>query len=176
LNRRNRVLFLQLLYLCLVGFAGLYVAHSQPYSLVWNRTSSIPIGLYLAEDTQGSLVHRGDLACFPYIAPDWAQSRRYFVEGLRLCKHVAGLPGDILQFKAGQWNLSTPQDESRVVGPLLPYDAHGRPLPTDALSDGPVHMGQLIMTAPPKNSLDSRYLGPIARTRITNKLYPIWTE
>lgn len=158
-----------------LGLAFIYAI--QPYSLVWNRTASIPIGLYLSEKVSGTELHRGDLACFPYEPPAWAEPRTYFVKGLRLCKHVSGLPGDILtKDETGLWQVSSKEGNVRQIGPLLKADSKGQPLPQNALKEGALEAGEVLMSAPPKNSLDSRYLGPIAISKLNTRIYPLWTH
>lgn len=176
MSLRIRIFTIKLaLALCVAGLVGALV-NLQPYSLVWNRTASLPTGLYLAQEIKGTSVNRGDLACFPYVSPTWAKPRRYFVEGLRLCKVVTGLPGDFLRHEGEQWIVESPQKARHNVGALLPFDAQGRSLPAHALTEGSVPEGQLILIAPPQNSLDSRYLGPISQANITTKIRPIWVN
>jgi len=149
-----------------------------PYSLVFNRTESIPIGLYWAEDIRASKLSRGDIACFPYATPDWAKDRRYLPDGLTVCKPVAGLPGDMVKREGNKLFVSyaeTPQ-VSKMLGEYATHDSRKRPLPQDMLPMGAVPEGTLLMVAGAHaNSLDSRYVGYIPAYTIQRRIHPIYT-
>ena len=160
------------------AYLALYCyAQYVPYSMAWNITASIPKGLYFARSAQGQVLERGQIACFNYEAPTWAQPRHYFPHNFQLCKPVAALPGDevarqddtllVKHYGASKWQ------------PLAAFgksDSAGRPLPQDALTGGELARGQYLLVAPAHaNSLDSRYLGPIGRERITRTLIPLIT-
>lgn len=147
-----------------------------PYSLVWNHTASLPIGLYLSEDTAHRAVPVGAMACFAYHAPAWANSRHYFYEGVSLCKYVKGLAGDVLLRKNGEWVALSQTGDARRVGAMASRDHYGRALPQDALKEGPIPPGMVVMSAPQhSNSLDSRYLGLVAQDALRTRIYPLIT-
>ena len=147
-----------------------------PYSLGWNRTESIPSGIYLARRYQGEALARGDLVCFKFAAPTWARDRSYLPEGQRLCKPIAGLPGDELAVSQGKLLVASagrPAQEYK----LLEADSQRRPLPSDALKNGKVAEGQLLLIANHRpNSLDSRYLGTVQQSQLTNRIWPLWVD
>ena len=147
-----------------------------PYSLVWNITASIPKGLYFSTEYDGSrpLRHR-QIACFDYRAPKWAEPRHYFPENFQLCKYVYALKGDVVSVSGKQLTVSD-LETSVAGGVLAPADSRGRPLPQDVAITGIVPDGQYLMLAPEHaNSLDSRYLGLVAQSRITRTIVPILT-
>lgn len=150
----------------------------QPYSLAWNRTASIPRGLYLAKvlKPDASLPPQGSLLCFRYSPPPWAQTRGYFLKGFRLCKQLLGLPGDVLlpASQGAPMVLKTAQGDWKL--PLIAADNRARPMPQDALKPGVVPANHVVMLAlAHANSLDSRYLGPIPRPALSHQIWPIWT-
>lgn len=146
-----------------------------PYSLVWNRTPSIPMGLYWAEDVSAAQLQRGELACFPYAAPAWAQERKYLPEGVSVCKPVAGLPGDVVRHVGNELFVAH-DGRTQRLGQYTAFDSAHRPLPQDVLADGPVPDGSLLMVAGAHdNSLDSRYIGLIPASHIQRRIHPLYT-
>ena len=146
-----------------------------PYSLAWNITASIPKGLYFSTEYDGKPLRHQQIACFDYRAPSWAAARHYFPENFQLCKYVYGVPGDVVSLQGKQ--VSVAVSEATVPGgTLAEHDSMGRPLPQDVVYRGAVPAGQYLLLAPQHaNSLDSRYLGLIAQSRITRTLVPIVT-
>lgn len=146
-----------------------------PYELALNTTASIPRGLYLAKDYKGGRLERGQEACFEYRAPAWAAERNYFAQGRRLCKYIAGLPGDRLESSNGTLTVYPADGSSEVAARYAQADSAGRPLPQGSLADGEVPAGKVLMLAPAKpNSLDSRYLGLVNTQALTHTLTPIF--
>lgn len=145
-----------------------------PYSLAYNRNSSIPKGLYLTHRIEPGALTLGDIGCFPYRAPAWAKDRNYFVEGMRLCKHVYAFPGtQVFRESDGLWVGNKAGDP---VARYAAADGKGRPLLQTALATGVVPAGHLLMLAPAhKNSFDSRYLGYVPASEVTTQAWPIWT-
>lgn len=165
----------------LVGAAAMAVfnvfTHLVPYSLVWNRTASVPLGLYLAEEVSGDELKRGELGCFAYHAPTWAKARQYFPDGFKLCKPVAGVAGDTYAVRDSLLMVRHKHTGHEVVaGELAKADSAGRVLPQNALDAAILQPGQLLLVAGAHaNSLDSRYLGVIPTAHVKLRLYPIWT-
>lgn len=144
-----------------------------PYSLSWNTTASIPRGLYLSKKYAGELLARGDQACFSYKAPDWAKGRGYAPEGYRLCKVVAGIPGDVVSRENTRIVVSGQGQQAEVTP--AGTDKKGRLLITSALNDGKILPGTLVLLATKyPNSLDSRYLGAFKQSEITHQIWPLW--
>lgn len=155
---------------------SLYSKHV-PYSLVWNRTPSIPLGLYLAEEIQPGQLVRGELACFTYAPSAWAQERKYFPAGVLLCKPVMGMAGDLIQHD-GNKLFVTPVGavQPKLLGEYTQADSANRPLPQDALANGAIPENTFLMVAGAHaNSLDSRYLGLIPAAQIQRRIHPLYT-
>lgn len=148
-----------------------------PYALVYNRTASIPLGIYFGEKVSRTELKIGDTACFPYHAPAWAEDRHYFPEGFTLCKHVYGMPGDKLQIQNGELDVFPHNGEAfKLPDAFAEKDSKARAL-APALTDGMVLQdGQYLLLAPAhKNSLDSRYLGPVTLPDSTMRVKPLLT-
>jgi len=127
--------------------------------LVWNRTPSLPRGLYwVARETSW---HRGDLVVFPV--------RGYLPDGYVLLKPVVAVAGE---------GVCTRGDVAFVndapIGSLLPTDSDGRPLPHDDLC-GAVPPRHLYVASHHPRSFDSRAFGPVDAATIRGKATPLWT-
>ncbi len=147
-----------------------------PYGLAWNRTPSIPLGLYGTLTYDRQVLKRGDLVCFAYQAPSWAESRKYAPEGTRLCKPIAGVPGDELQVDASRVTVRG-SDGYELSVELKNVDTKGRPMPLNALVSGAIPRGQYLLLATYlPNSYDSRYLGLIPQERISHRAWPLLTK
>lgn len=163
-----------------VGCAVLAILYKAfvPYSLVYNTTASIPKGVYLAKEVQGTSLTRGDTACFAYSSPLWAQERAYFPEGRRLCKYLLALPGDSIEVRDGVLTVTHKgKEHPSLEVELAAADSKGRALPQDALSTGSIPEGMGLVLGPEhKNSLDSRYLGLVPLSRLKHQLWPVFTH
>jgi conjugative transfer signal peptidase TraF len=161
----------------LVAFALISVYSARvPYSLVWNTTESIPKGLYFSEDAVPSNSWKyGDTGCFTYQAPEWAQPRSYFPKNFRLCKYVVGFEGDTLTVENDEMWVNQRTGARLSLGSFAEVDSKGRPLPKGLVA-GPIPAGQVVMSAPTfVNSMDSRYLGPIQKSALRNRIHPLIT-
>lgn len=146
-----------------------------PVGLDFNRSESLPRGLYWHENAPRQLV-RGDWACFGYIAPAWAASRHYFPDDAQLCKVVMGLPGDRIENRDGHIYICAPQTPCVDAGQTLKNDSRGRPAEGASLPGiipaGLFYMGSTRVS----NSFDSRYVGLIDHDRISRRIHPLLTE
>jgi conjugative transfer signal peptidase TraF len=137
--------------------------------LVWNRTASLPRGLYwVARETSWQ---RGDLVVFP-VPPAMrplVHERGYLPDGYVLLKPVVAVAGD---------RVCTTGDVAFVndapIGSLLPTDSDGRPLPHDDLC-GAVPPHHLYVASHHPRSFDSRAFGPVDAATIRGKATPLWT-
>ncbi|KWT98320.1 MULTISPECIES: S26 family signal peptidase [unclassified Variovorax] len=145
-----------------------------PYSLSWNVTASIPRGLYLSTEATTTPLVRGQIGCFAYSAPTWAEARHYFPDGFQLCKYALGLPGDVVEVDASLRVSSAAGKHADVA--FASADSRGRPMPRAEGLAGAIPRGEYLLLAPAHtNSLDSRYLGRIAHERLTRTLVPLLT-
>jgi len=145
-----------------------------PIGLSYNHSKSLPRGIYWHRPVARPL-HRGQLVCFPFVAPEWVKTRRYFPEGTLLCKSVLGLPGDRI-VRSGSETTICEIDSCLSAGASLAHDSQGRPLPElDLPSIIPPGRLFLSSTRVP-NSFDSRYLGLIAESALVHETHPLITE
>ena len=169
---------------CLVFSAAFaHFCAQQPYGLGWNRTASLPKGLYLTKQTNADFAPKvGDLVCFAYASPAWAHDRGYFPAGFRLCKPVAATAGDAFNVSAqgmqvmlkGQGGAAL--DASHKSFALPTTDSAGRPLPVWLPGEYPVPSGHILALSPyHPRSLDSRFLGPVAVKSLTHQIWPLLT-
>lgn len=163
---------------CIVSvFTLLLVVHGLGFRLVISR--SVPRGLYRATELP---VARGTLVavCLSPTVATFAAARHYVPWGTcpsgtqPVVKPIGAVAGDTVELRA-----------DRIV-------VNGRPLPNSATltqdtRERPVpHMpwGRYVVAADEvwlfathiRESWDSRYFGPIARTRILTTARPVWTE
>lgn len=166
-RRPRAVLALTLFGLGLIGLATL--ARPAPW-LVWNASTSAPIGLYRV--LPGKPI-RGDLVLVrtPSSVRQLAAERGYLPQNVPLVKRVAALDGDIVCAADDVISVN-----GRVVAERLAHDRLGRPLPAwtgcHLLDDGEVF---LLMDGV-SNSFDGRYFGPVRRAAIIGRLAPLWIE
>lgn len=164
-----------------VGVATLMLLRTisavSPYSLVYNVTPSIPKGFYKATVVKPTELVRGDLACFPYSAPQWAKDRAYLPEGMELCKPLVGLPGDRIEREGDRIFLITPQSTKRqLLATVSPVDSKGRAMPLDALPEGTLSATQFVFISNRvPNSYDSRYYGVIPTHIVRTRITPLYT-
>jgi len=152
---------------------AIYSTDILPWKIAFNRTPSLPQGLYLTTNNVAE-VNRGDLVCTHYQEPAWAVGR-YLPPGAQLCKEVLGLAGDTLEERSGELFLLN-KEASLSLGIILSKDSNDRPLPhlnwqKQAIPAGKVYLGSTRIA----RSLDSRYLGLINQTDIHLKIYPLLT-
>lgn len=143
----------------------------------WNRSESLPIGLYLTTAYNGTKpLSRGDLVCVPYERPAWAIGN-YLYPGELLCKRVMGVPGDVIATRADGMNEVCHQGTCEPLGKPLSKDSFGFPMQHITWNNEviPVGMYYLGSTRRP-NSIDSRYLGLFPQSKIAKTLRPVWTE
>ena len=137
--------------------------------LIWNRTQSVPEGLYSLTQPTAPL-ERGSLVAYlpePSEA-QWLENRGAVGRGWPLLKRVAGLEGD---------EICTQEDRllinARHVALLLARDHQGRALPRPSgcylLSPA-----EVLLLADHPRSLDGRYFGAQELSRVLGEARPIW--
>ena len=138
-------------------------------NLVWNASSSVPIGLYSVKPTD--ILRVGDLVVVrpPEALATFLDTRRYLARGAPLLKHIAGLPGQIV-CRIGH----TVTVDGVTMGQALDRDRIGRILPVwdgcRCLADQEV----FLMNWQSVNSLDGRYFGPLSASTILGRAHPLW--
>lgn len=155
----------------IAGATLLSVALPMSRIFVWNTTASVPTGLYHIRGKAS--LHVGERVA---IAPP-AELRRYLAErgylpsGVPLLKEVAALRGDTV-CRRGLVILinNEPAGQARAL------DSRARPLP-DWQGCRTIGADEIfVMNRRAPGSFDGRYFGPIARTQVTGRASPVWTD
>ena len=154
-----------------------WLALAAPHSgLRWNHTPSMPTGLWLERPAPVGYVAGDVVEACPVLA-DW--QRVYLSPGdcpgalEPMLKPVAAVPGD---------QVAVDQNDVSVNGMVLPYsaalthDSRGRPLHPFPPGTYEVAPGYVWLMVPRRDSLDSRYLGPVAITNIRGLAVPLWVS
>jgi conjugative transfer signal peptidase TraF len=136
--------------------------------LVWNASTSVPIGLYRVDVTAPK---RGDLALvrLPLTIASMANERRYLPSSAYLLKPVAAVGGDrVCRFGRGIFV------RGRHSGTANVHDTHGRILPTWR-GCTQLAAGDIFLLGPTRDSFDSRYFGVVAGDDVVGRALPVWT-
>jgi conjugative transfer signal peptidase TraF len=157
--------------LALLGIGSLAILFPKAGApvLLWNASSSVPIGLY--RQTSGAPV-AGALAVIllPESFRILAETRGYLRKGALLVKPVAAAAGDTVCRHGPLVTVN-----GRIVARASTVDATGRPLPEWS---GCFRLGAsdiFVLSADP-GSFDSRYMGPLDRTHVLGIAQPVWVR
>ncbi|RJE84214.1 S26 family signal peptidase [Paracoccus onubensis] len=139
--------------------------------LIWNATASVPIGFYalLPVDT----LTLSDLVAVdpPQALARFITARGYTGADVPLLKQVAALPGQEV-CRSGK----TVAIDSIAVATALSRDSRGRDLPVwqgcRLIGRGEI----FLLNASVRDSLDSRYFGPLPARSVIGQAVPLWTD
>ena len=153
------------------SFAVLLPAAAKPPTwLVWNASPSAPVGLYAVSHR-----HKLDIGDLLVVRPprplaEWLANRRYLPVGVPLLKHLAALPGQRVCRMQGWIGV-----DGKRTARTLDRDHLGRPLPawTGCITLGPQQV--FLLNPKRRDSLDSRYFGPMSTMTIVGSAHPIWS-
>ena len=170
MNRRSpwRVLAIMLVGIALL-FASAAVG-ARPL-LVWNATTSAPIGFYRVQSVGTQPLRTGELIL---IRPDDRSARLYAERGylpvgVPLLKRVAAVAGQRVCEREGGLSI-----DGRHVADALPTDGRGRPLVAWSgcrrLCGGEL----FVLMADVPASLDGRYFGPTPIRSVVGRATPLW--
>lgn len=150
---------------------GVTIVKKPAPRLVWNASSSAPMGLYRV--IPGAALERGDMviAWTPEPFRRLAAERRYLPINVPLVKGIAGVPGDTVcaigesLYINGRWTVLR-----------LPRDGAGRAMPswTGCETLGPGRYLLLMAEAPA--SFDGRYFGSVDARQIVGRAVPLWAR
>jgi conjugative transfer signal peptidase TraF len=150
---------------------GLAAAASPPLRLVYNGTQSVPIGWYVAVQTDR--YERGELVLAepPEAFGRLIARRGYLPPDVPLIKRVAALPGDRVCYRDGVLTVTLQgQERPTVTVEPAPLDRLGRVMPhwneCRTLAAGEV----FLLLSDTDASLDSRYFGPVPTSSVRGKL------
>ena len=148
------------------GFSALF--HPSP-SVIWNASTSVPIGLYRIRPAEP--LHIGELvvATPPEPLASYLADRGYLPEGVPLLKHILALAGQTVCRTGDMITV-----DGRTVGRALASDWRGRNLPIWQGCQLMVAGRVFLMNAQSEHSLDGRYFGPLAANAIVGRAVPLW--
>ncbi|HEY0316527.1 MAG TPA: S26 family signal peptidase [Sphingomonas sp.] len=153
-----------------LGLLLLPVVHRPQLRLLWNASASVPLGLYRIEP--GTTPRIGELVALrpsPTLGRFMA-ARRYVEANALLIKPVAAVSGATVCRIGTRVTI-----DSRPVAYALTRDRFGRSLPAWS-GCRRLRADQLFLIAPMRpDSFDSRYFGPVDRSRIVGRALPLWT-
>lgn len=132
-----------------------------PPRLMWNTTSSVPIGLYWLQPPEALRV--GDIVAVDPPPPlaRWLATRGLLPAGVPLLKPVAGLPGQVV---CRTRDLVTIDGET--IGQARERDRLGRPLPRWSGCHRLAPDEVFLMNAQSPASFDGRYFGATRRADV----------
>lgn len=157
------------------GFAALAAGASllsRPApKLVWNASTSVPIGLYAIHPIDG--IQSGDLVLVlpPEAVARYLSQRGYLPQGVPILKHVLALPGQSVCRVERTITV-----DGAAVGDALDRDRRGRDLPVwqGCRIVGDEEM--FLMNWRSDSSFDGRYFGPLPASTIVGRAAPVWIK
>jgi conjugative transfer signal peptidase TraF len=163
-NPARMVLGLLAVCVCTTALACIVASH-----LLWNRTASLPLGLYFRSSEtrpyEGALVA---LRVPPTVRP-LVHERRYLPDGSLLIKPVAAVAGDVVCARRGILTIN-----GEPFGRILACDSDGRELPAYE-GCGALPEGQVFLASHHPGSFDSRSFGPVDIHALKGTVTPLWT-
>ena len=138
--------------------------------LLWNASASVPVGLYALRPVDTPTL--GDLVAVdpPQALARFITARGYAGPDVPLLKQVAALPGQEV-CRSG----NTVAIDGIAVATALSRDSRGRDLP---VWQGCRLIGRdeiFLLNASVRDSLDSRYFGPLPARSVIGQAVPLWT-
>ncbi|MFC0217563.1 S26 family signal peptidase [Pseudochelatococcus lubricantis] len=162
-------------YVMVTYFAAMGVAIAAfiptPTRLIWNATASAPIGIYTI--TPADRLEVPELVAINLLEPlaDFMVERGYVGRDVPLLKRVLGLAGQRV-CRIGR--VITVDDVE--MGEALERDRTGRDLPVwqgcRRIADDEL----FLMNWEVRDSLDSRYFGPIPASAVIGRALPLYTD
>ena len=155
-----------------MGVAFLLVVLSfgdRPSKFIWNRTQSVPEGLYVLT-AQPTPFTRGDLVAYQPTPSEaqWLADRGALGRNWPMLKRVAGLEGDEICFRQDTLLIN-----GRPAAKRLVQDDLGQTLPRPS---GCYRLGRadILLLADHPRSLDGRYFGVQELSRVLGGARPVW--
>lgn len=157
-------------YFAVLAIGGLSLVHVVP-RLIWNASSSVPMGLYRTRSAERLEVTDLVAVDTPEPLANFLADGGYLPRGVPLLKRVAGLPGQ----EVCRNGLAITVDGIEI-GKALEHDHLGRPLPVWKGCRRIVSGEVFLMNGQVHDSLDGRYFGPIQTSSIIGRATPLWTD
>ena len=156
-----------------VGVVAVWVSATADIGprIVYNASPSLPTGYYWITPT--TEIQRGHLVLVPVPSAyrSLVEKRRYLGPNVPLIKPVAALEGDHVCIRNGAVSIN-----GKVVGHTLKSDSKGRVL-NAWKGCQPLTEGEFFaLIAGVRESLDSRYFGPLRVRSVIGRAWPLWVN
>lgn len=149
---------------------GVTMAVDLPMALVWNASSSTPIGLYAIRPAGTLAVSDLVVVAPPAALARFLDARGYLPSGVPLVKRIAALPGQRVCRRGASVLV-----DGAVVASARARDRHGRPLPSWQ-GCRRIAAGDVFLLNRHPDSLDGRYFGPLPTHSIVGQAVPLLTD
>lgn len=151
-----------------LGFIGLAQLGAQP-KLIWNRTESVPRGLYVLSSPQAPL-ERGQLVAYLPTQDEaqWLEELGAIGPGWPILKRVAGLEGDDICVHSDSLLINR-----QLAAKIVQTDHHAHELPR-RLGCQRLGSGDVLLLGDHASSLDGRYFGAQPSNRILGQAKLVW--
>ena len=139
--------------------------------LIWNASTSVPVGLYIVLPTSSPQL--GDLVLVdpPEDLARFLYGRGYLPRGVPMLKRVAALPGQTICRTGAIVRI-----DGTAVAAARAEDSGGRPLPSWSGCDRLRQEQILLLNMDTPDSLDGRYFGPLPVSAFRGRAVAIWTR
>lgn len=138
---------------------------------IWNRTASVPTGLYLIRGTAS--LHVGERVAIepPPELRRLLAERHYLPANIPLVKRIAAVPGQrVCRFAHGV------TIDGKFVGAARTRDRLGRPLPAWFGCHELRSSELFVMNPAAPDSFDGRYFGLLRVVQVIGRAVPVWTD
>jgi conjugative transfer signal peptidase TraF len=138
--------------------------------LVYNASSSAPLGWYRVQSVASSKVGDYVLATLPTDAAALAAQRGYLPAGLPILKQVSAVQDQRVCVQKEALLI-----DGMLAGRILRSDPQGLLLPVWRQCRK-LESGELLLLGPTNPvSFDSRYFGPVPASAVLGQAVPLWT-
>lgn len=153
-----------------VAAAAAPAAFRPDVRLVYNASSSAPLGLYRVQSAPSPKVGDYVLATLPTGVAALSAQRGYLPAGLPILKRVGAVADQHVCVQGEALMI-----DGTPSGRILRSDRQGRPLPAwrhcRSLAGGEI----FLLSATNAASFDSRYFGPVPASSVRGQVVPLWT-
>ncbi len=142
-----------------------------PRIAIWNRTASVPTGLYLIRGAASPHVGQRVAINPPPELRALLAARHYLPSGIPLLKRIAAVRGQrVCRFAHGV------TIDGKFAGVARARDRLGRSLPA-WFGCHKLRSGELfVMNQAAPDSFDGRYFGMLRMTDVIGRAVPVWTD
>lgn len=139
--------------------------------LLWNASSSVPVGLYLLETTDTRYVSELVAVLPPDPLARYLEAGNYLPRGVPMLKYVLALPGQTVCREGLVISI-----DKMAVGMARERDRRGRSLPVWQGCRVISQDSLFLMNSQSADSLDGRYFGPMPISAVLGRAHRIWTK